>query len=94
MPGDLTMCTNEECPSHGSCYRFIAIPDPHYQQHAIFQWTRDTGKCDYYELATCCEQSQYQWGTGERDGELRACLYCAKDYDWSSGLGRWRRTGV
>ncbi len=43
MP-DIAMCKNETCPLKNECYRFIAIPDEHWQSYTLFDG-KDTGRC-------------------------------------------------
>ena len=92
MP-DFTMCVNDECPSKSSCYRFVATPGPHSQAWERFGFNPNTGKCNRYTLATCCEQSHHQWGSGEYSGEWHPCLYCGVDWVWREDEGQWHRTG-
>jgi hypothetical protein len=46
MP-DITMCLNKECPLRGTCYRFNAKADPHWQSYSDFK-PDENGKCDNY----------------------------------------------
>ena len=91
MP-DIMMCSNDECPSRGSCYRFLATPSAHRQSYSKFV-PDHTGYCDLYMLARCCVQSQHQWGVGEYGGEWHSCLYCGVDWVWREDEGQWHRTG-
>lgn len=48
MP-DITMCRPVKCAVRHTCYRFKAIPDPHWQSTTDFsKLPRDDGKCGYF----------------------------------------------
>ena len=49
MP-DISMCQNSECPQCGTCYRFLAKPDPYSQLYADFK-PDDKGECGFYKKA-------------------------------------------
>lgn len=46
MP-DISMCQNSDCPSHRSCYRFMAIPSD-YQAVARFEPEEGRQQCEYF----------------------------------------------
>jgi len=46
MP-DITMCVNKDCAFRFSCYRFVAVPNEHYQSYAYFDVEPD-GCCSYF----------------------------------------------
>ncbi len=46
MP-DISMCSNEECPSKDKCYRYVAIPDEYWQSYGAFSFDV-SGKCSYF----------------------------------------------
>lgn len=46
MP-DITMCTQDDCPVMGKCYRHEATPTPGRQSFAIFEPTGPDG-CDSF----------------------------------------------
>ena len=50
MP-DIAMCTNKECTSKSSCYRFKAVPSKR-QSYCDFKQAPN-GVCDYYYPITC-----------------------------------------
>jgi len=47
MP-DIAMCSNTNCPSNKTCYRFTAKPNPYMQSYGVFTPEIKTDKCDYY----------------------------------------------
>ena len=47
MP-DISMCLNKKCKIKDSCYRFIAIPDKHWQAYSDFKPSKDGKKCKHY----------------------------------------------
>lgn len=44
---DITMCQNHKCEKKEECYRYKAIPNPHYQSYAIFNCTKENEFEDY-----------------------------------------------
>lgn len=46
MP-DITMCSDSECPSRESCYRFTAKANEYRQAYADFKHDAD-GKCSFF----------------------------------------------
>ena len=46
MP-DITMCNDIDCPQRGSCYRFLAEPNPYRQSYFALSPRKMDG-CDYY----------------------------------------------
>jgi hypothetical protein len=44
MP-DISMCLNDACPSHTSCYRFMAVPMPSWQSYSQFAPSEDDERC-------------------------------------------------
>jgi hypothetical protein len=47
MP-DICMCNNEECYCKETCYRYRAIPDPHWQSYSTFP-TPIATECEHYD---------------------------------------------
>lgn len=53
---DITMCNGNYCELAQTCYRYKAIPTPHYQSYFIKPPIKD-GKCDHYwEYCSNCNQ--------------------------------------
>lgn len=49
MP-DITMCTNSSCQVKEACYRWIAIPNSHWQSYASFDGPNEDAACrDFVE---------------------------------------------
>jgi hypothetical protein len=46
MP-DISMCSNENCPSKKKCYRFCAVPTPFRQSYAFYE-PDESGRCDSF----------------------------------------------
>lgn len=40
MP-DISMCSNGDCPSRESCYRYRAVPNPDWQSYSHFEPDKD-----------------------------------------------------
>jgi len=36
LTSDLALCRNYKCPLRRSCYRYMAVPNPHWQTYAEF----------------------------------------------------------
>ena len=47
MP-DISMCSNQTCPSRKQCYRFMAIESQYRQTYAIFHYDISSGRCDFF----------------------------------------------
>lgn len=45
---DIAKCVNETCPSKNTCYRYTVQAHPMWQSYGLFQWDKNTGRCDYY----------------------------------------------
>ena len=41
---DISMCLNKKCKMRYKCYRYMAIPDKHWQSYASFDYENDN-KC-------------------------------------------------
>lgn len=47
---DISMCTNQDCPSKDTCYRFTASPNVWRQSYMEFKPEVDSNQCKYYSL--------------------------------------------
>ena len=48
---DISMCYDDECPSRGSCYRFMATPSLIWQTYTLFYRNAEDDKCvDYWPM--------------------------------------------
>ena len=47
MP-EISMCTNKDCPSKETCWRFKAPPKPFWQSYCGFVVYDDEDKCEHY----------------------------------------------
>jgi len=47
MP-DITKCTNEDCISNTTCFRYTSNPSPFNQSYARFTPTGNVGECEKY----------------------------------------------
>lgn len=47
MP-DISMCTDEECPSRLQCYRYRAEPNTYRQSYMKFPRHHEAEKCDSF----------------------------------------------
>jgi len=47
MP-DISLCSNQFCPSKDKCYRFRAMPNTHRQSYASFKPEEGKKKCDHF----------------------------------------------
>lgn len=50
---DITMCKNEKCPLKGRCYRYTAVPCPHWQSYFMspekfVRIVDGVALCDYF----------------------------------------------
>ena len=44
---DLSLCPNKDCPSRGTCYRYLAYPSEHRQSYSLFKPDK-SGRCATY----------------------------------------------
>lgn len=49
MP-DISMCMNQECPSHLQCYRFMAVPNPWRQSYMEFKHQEGKDRCESFVM--------------------------------------------
>ena len=47
MP-DITMCLGNDCPIKETCYRFTAIPTPHWQSYSDFKYDEKLNVCEFF----------------------------------------------
>ena len=51
MMPDISMCTNEKCPSKEKCYRFMAVPSDWRQSYSEWKPKEGEDKCDgFWEI--------------------------------------------
>ena len=84
---DIAMCKDDECPSRLKCYRYLAYPEPDWQDYAFTNRGKGQKKCGYYLPATCCETIRREWVSGTFNGETKECMFCNKPSSWNGK--RW-----
>ena len=47
MSPDISMCSNQKCPSRKKCHRFTALPDG-WQSYSAFAPEKGKKKCKYF----------------------------------------------
>jgi hypothetical protein len=45
---DITMCAGDGCPKKGLCYRYLAVPDEHWQSFFTEVPTYTKDGCEYF----------------------------------------------
>lgn len=59
MP-DISMCSNQSCPSRLECYRFVARPNPYRQSFFVgLEPDEKTGKCEHFWQADANDIAHY-----------------------------------
>lgn len=64
MP-DITMCNNSKCPIAQWCYRYRAIPTPHWQSYAHFE------PKSYKNIGTITDQCEHAWSIKGYEHKIR-----------------------